>query len=125
MTGGRARIMENKESNRNEALKACNVFLGTWDYLESSCLIKRSWLRSGVSSQGQPEAGSQSRQLSCTAYHPFESTTGSAEYRDILYGSHIHGEYRPEARPDEAVMRVMFQRTTGDALDMTLASCDR
>lgn len=102
--------MESEKKTSSEPSSAFTFLLGKWTYCECSSLVERYWTKPGS--------------IQCTPTTTFKSTTGTVEYRDILYGSHIHGEYRQDAHSDMAVMSVLLQRTTGDGLELTIAALD-
>jgi hypothetical protein len=101
--------MGTDKKGQAESLNPCHFLLGKWEYGERSFLMERHWINPN---------------LITTPTQSFDGTTGSVEYREIVYGSHIHGEYRKQAEPSKGVMNILFQRTTGDSLEMTIAVSD-
>lgn len=100
--------MESEKNTGSGPLNACNFLLGKWTFCEYSSLVERYWTKPGS--------------IQCTPRQAFGSTTGTVEYRAILYGSHVHGEYRQDAHPDKTVMSVLLQPTTAADLEMTIAA---
>jgi hypothetical protein len=102
--------MESEKKTNSEQHNTFTFLLGKWAYSARSSLVERYWTKPGS--------------IQCTPTHTFTSTTGTVEYRDILYGSHVHGEYRQDARSDMALMSILLQRAAGAGVEMTVAAAD-